>query len=74
MNPYSKHPENPEATKAYQQVAKGQREKAIATLEAAGYKDAENQVEMIEGFIQFQENWSEQPKRKKDVKRLVEAY
>jgi len=50
----SKHPENPECTKAYKQVLAGDRGKAIKTLEAVGYTDAENQVEMIEGFIKFQ--------------------
>jgi hypothetical protein len=60
MNP---HPVNAECTRAYKQVLAGERNKAVATFTAIGYTDAENQVGMIEGFIQFQIDWNTKAKR-----------
>ena len=73
----SNHPENPDCTKAYMQVLQGQREKAIKTLAAIGYTDAEFQVREIEGFIKFQEAWNTKPKRNRKgarYGRLVETH
>jgi hypothetical protein len=44
-------PENPQATKAFELAKKGRHSDAMSILAAAGYKDAEHQVQLIEGFI-----------------------
>jgi hypothetical protein len=50
MNYYS-HPENPQITKAFELVKKGQRDRAVKVVAVEGYADAERQVQLIEGFL-----------------------
>lgn len=73
MNLYNRHPENPKCTQAYRLVAKGERAKAITILEGIGYQDALQQVEMIEGFIKFQEAETKKSKGKKRYGRLLQT-
>ena len=73
MNYYCQHPENPACTRAYRLVATGERAKAISILEGIGYTDALNQVEMIEGFIKFQEAHTKKSKGKKRHGRLLQT-
>jgi hypothetical protein len=72
MNLYQ-HPENLNCTKAYMLVVKGDRQKAITLLESIGYTDAPYQVEMIEGFIKFQEAETKKSKGKKRYGRLLQT-
>jgi hypothetical protein len=73
MNSYNRHPENPKCTQAYMLVARGQRQKAINLLESIGYTDALCQVEMIEGFIKFQEAQNKKVKGTKRYGRLLQT-
>jgi hypothetical protein len=73
MNSYNRHPENPKCTQAYKLVARGERQKAITILEGIGYQDALHQVEMIEGFIKFQEAKTTPSKGKKRNGRLLQT-
>jgi hypothetical protein len=51
MNSPYNHSENPQCTRAFQLVNKGQRDKAIAILKEAGYADADCQVQLFEDFM-----------------------
>ena len=73
MNLYNRHPENPKCTQAYRLVSRGERQKAITILEGIGYQDALQQVEMIEGFIKFQEAQNTKSKGKKRNGRLLQT-
>ena len=73
MNLYSRHPENPVCTLAYRSVVKGDRQKAITLLESIGYTDALCQVEMIEGFIKFQEAQNKKVKGTKRYGRYIQT-
>ena len=50
---YYEYKENPQITKAWEHIKKGNRQKAIEIIKAEGWTDAERQVQMIEGFIGF---------------------
>jgi hypothetical protein len=73
MNLYNRHPENPKCTQAYTLVVQGDCQKAITLLESIGYTDALRQVEMIEGFIKFQEAQTKKAKGKKRYGRLLQT-
>jgi len=69
----NRHPENPVCTQAYMSVIKGDRQKAITLLESIGYTNALRQVEMIEGFIKFQEAQTKKAKGKKRYGRYIQT-
>ena len=55
-------------------VIKGDRQKAITLLESIGYTDALCQVEMIEGFIKFQEAQNKKVKGTKRYGRYIQTH
>ena len=55
-------------------VIKGDRQKAITLLESIGYTDALQQVEMIEGFIKFQEAQNQKVKGTKRYGRYIQTH
>jgi hypothetical protein len=59
------HPENANATRAFELVRKGQGEQAVSVLTDAGYADPERQVELIEGFLAHCSNQTESFRRRK---------
>ena len=73
MNIFNRHPENPVCTQAYRSGVKGDRQKAITLLESIGYTDALCQVEMIEGFIKFQEAQNKKVKGTKRDGRYIQT-
>ena len=62
------HPVNTQVTKAFELIRRGQREKAVAIIAAEGYQDPENQVCLIEQFIQFQDDTISKELRQEHVR------
>ena len=65
------HPVNTQATRAFELIRRGQREKAVAIIAAEGYQDPENQVCLIERFIQFQADYKSKERRQDHVQHHI---